>query len=252
MGDRQPLYIEVQKKLIKLIKNDELSNPLPNEHKLAEKMEVSRTTIREAIRSLVNSGILYKKHGAGTFIRVSKKSINENLFTGLEELRGIQNIIRNMGKNLSYKRQDIDVVYADDVIANNLQISKDDEVLKVTQTYLADEVPVIMGESYIQPSILEESFFSFGKAVIRECKNGKSLFEVLENRTEEKVQHALTEIEAISADENQAEELGIEKNYSLILLKESHSNLNGFPLIYSKDYINTKVFSIYLKRKRGF
>ena len=41
---------------------------LPNENELAEKLGVSRTTLRETIRILVSEGILEVKRGKGTFV----------------------------------------------------------------------------------------------------------------------------------------------------------------------------------------
>jgi DNA-binding FadR family transcriptional regulator len=41
---------------------------LPNENELSEKLGISRTTLREAIRTLVSEGILVVKRGAGTFV----------------------------------------------------------------------------------------------------------------------------------------------------------------------------------------
>lgn len=42
---------------------------LPNENELSEKLNISRTTLREAIRILVTNGVLEIKRGRGTFVR---------------------------------------------------------------------------------------------------------------------------------------------------------------------------------------
>src|SRR5690625_4712592 len=42
---------------------------LPNEMELSEKLNISRTTLREAIRILVTNGILEIKRGRGTFVK---------------------------------------------------------------------------------------------------------------------------------------------------------------------------------------
>ena len=41
---------------------------LPNEYKLADKLNAGRSTIREAIKALVSRNILEIRRGAGTFI----------------------------------------------------------------------------------------------------------------------------------------------------------------------------------------
>ncbi|SFE99481.1 FadR/GntR family transcriptional regulator [Alteribacillus iranensis] len=42
---------------------------LPNENELSEEMNISRTTLREAIRILVTNGILEIKRGKGTYVK---------------------------------------------------------------------------------------------------------------------------------------------------------------------------------------
>ncbi|WP_138419563.1 FadR/GntR family transcriptional regulator [Aquibacillus sediminis] len=42
---------------------------LPNENELSEELEISRTTLREAIRTLVVQGVLEIKRGKGTFVK---------------------------------------------------------------------------------------------------------------------------------------------------------------------------------------
>lgn len=46
-----------------------LGEKLPNELELSERLEVSRTTLREAIRILVTNGVLEIKRGKGTFVK---------------------------------------------------------------------------------------------------------------------------------------------------------------------------------------
>ena len=46
----------------------EVGQKLPNEFELAEKFGVGRSTIREAVKSLVSRGILEVRRGAGTFV----------------------------------------------------------------------------------------------------------------------------------------------------------------------------------------
>ena len=41
---------------------------LPNETELAERFSVSRSTIREAVGSLMDAGYLARRHGSGTFV----------------------------------------------------------------------------------------------------------------------------------------------------------------------------------------
>lgn len=54
--------------MIFLQKKYKPNDKLPNEHKLAEELGVSRTTIREAVKTLVANGVLTIERGRGTFV----------------------------------------------------------------------------------------------------------------------------------------------------------------------------------------
>ena len=60
----------VEKKIIKIIKENYMQpgDKLKNEYELAELLNVSRGTIREAIKSLISRNILEVRQGAGTFV----------------------------------------------------------------------------------------------------------------------------------------------------------------------------------------
>ena len=69
------------------------SEVLPGERALCETYEVSRTTLRKAIVELIAEGVLFNRHGAGTFIhrstpRVDQPSSRLTSFTEDMELRG--------------------------------------------------------------------------------------------------------------------------------------------------------------------
>jgi GntR family transcriptional regulator len=47
---------------------------LANENELAERFAVSRSTIREAVGSLMDAGYLVRRHGSGTYVTVSPRT----------------------------------------------------------------------------------------------------------------------------------------------------------------------------------
>ncbi len=61
---------QVSEQIILLIKENDwqVGDKLPNEYELAQKLNVGRSTIREAIKTLTSRNILQVKQGAGTFI----------------------------------------------------------------------------------------------------------------------------------------------------------------------------------------
>lgn len=67
---RARLYEEVMVQLAELIRRGQLrpGDRLPAERELAERLHVSRATVREALRVMQLQGLLESRHGAGNFI----------------------------------------------------------------------------------------------------------------------------------------------------------------------------------------
>lgn len=66
---------------------------LPNENDLSKEMNVSRTTLREAIRILVTNGILEIRRGKGTFVA---EEVSSSELTALEELSDLTLDIKDL------------------------------------------------------------------------------------------------------------------------------------------------------------
>lgn len=73
------LASQVEAELMQYILSEtvQIGERIPNEFELAEKFGVSRSTIRETVKSLVTKGILEVRRGSGTYI-VSKNTIEED------------------------------------------------------------------------------------------------------------------------------------------------------------------------------
>ncbi len=67
---RAGLYEEVMVQLAKLIRQGRLrpGDRLPPERELAERLHISRATLREALRAMQLQGLVESRHGAGNFI----------------------------------------------------------------------------------------------------------------------------------------------------------------------------------------
>lgn len=64
------VFIEIVKQLRELIKEENIKpgDKLPSERVLSEKLNVGRSSVREALRSLELLGIIETRHGGGTFL----------------------------------------------------------------------------------------------------------------------------------------------------------------------------------------
>jgi len=85
------LYESVIEQIMELIKNNELKpgDKLPPERELAERLSISRGSLREAFRVLESRGIIKSKPGGGRYIREIRKNGHNNT----------ENIILNLEKS---------------------------------------------------------------------------------------------------------------------------------------------------------
>ncbi|MGX7777017.1 FadR/GntR family transcriptional regulator [Streptococcus pluranimalium] len=77
----RPLVEKTAERLMSFILDNgyEVGEKLPNEYELSDALEVGRSTVREAVRSLAARNILEVRQGSGTYIS-SKKGVAEDPF----------------------------------------------------------------------------------------------------------------------------------------------------------------------------
>jgi GntR family transcriptional regulator len=100
---RIPLYVQVLDQFLYAIENKILKegDKIGNEYELCEQFEVSRFTLRQALKELESDGYIYKKRGKGTYIGIKKLESNlmqRPVFTTEEFIEkgvGFTNIIRD-------------------------------------------------------------------------------------------------------------------------------------------------------------
>src|SRR5690625_4121722 len=88
----QSKYLQLSEKLIETINNElEVGDSLPSERKLAEKYQVSRTTVRLALDDLESRGYISTQHGKGSFVvDYHKTLINlSDMYSFTEQMKAI-------------------------------------------------------------------------------------------------------------------------------------------------------------------
>jgi len=93
MAKNTPIYIQIHDSIKQKIENGEwqVGQQLPSERDLSETFNVSRMTLRQAIQTLADEGILDKRVGSGTYVasqRVVEKMSGPTSFTEIMESQG--------------------------------------------------------------------------------------------------------------------------------------------------------------------
>jgi len=100
-----PLHLQVRQIVMQRINSGDFKNKIPSERELMDRFQISRTTVREAIASLVHDGILEKVHGRGTFVKQTQ-TIQEwmttiNSFTKTIQDTGLEPSAKLIGSGIT-------------------------------------------------------------------------------------------------------------------------------------------------------
>jgi GntR family transcriptional regulator len=108
---------------------------LPSEADLVRCYEVSRVTVRTALRTLEAQGLVDVRHGSGSFV----SDFGGGIRAGLQELRSISDTIREMGHEPRMERHASERRPATATETAKLGIPVGAEVLALERMVLADE-----------------------------------------------------------------------------------------------------------------
>ena len=188
-----PLYYQLTGIIKREIKigSLKLGDKLPSEKELCEKYKISRTTVRQALFSLVNQGLLYRKQGKGTFVARPKLS------RGLVEVYSFSKDMKNLGLTPSSKVLEQEIILATEDLAKNLNSKvREDKVIKLTRIRLADNEPLLIETTYIP--------YNLAPSLIEEDMEHNSLYSILSEKYQLFFSNAVETYEAISIGRKEA------------------------------------------------
>nr|WP_244177185.1 GntR family transcriptional regulator [Streptomyces albus] len=149
-GSPVPLYFQLARQLEELIERGRLApgSLLGNEIELAARLGLSRPTVRQAIQSLVDKGLLVRRRGVGTQVvhsKVRRPLELSSLYDDLEAAgqRPATRVLRNT------------VEPAGAAVAAALGVPEGAEVRLVERLRLAHGEPVARLRNHLPPGLLE-------------------------------------------------------------------------------------------------
>lgn len=119
---------------------------LPSEVELAAQLGVSRTTVRQAILSLVHEGLLTRYQGKGTFVTQPKLHGDLRGYLGLSFDPSNQKILQH--KTLLQATKE-----AGTQVASRLQIAPQDLVIYIKRVRLVEEEPIVLEQFHIPQGV---------------------------------------------------------------------------------------------------
>ena len=237
--DKRPLYLKIKEHIENLIDQEiyEAGDKLPSETAFAKKLDVSRASLREALRVLEKEGKIIKSQGVGTFVSKPIPRFKK----GIEELFSVTDTIKNEGFTPGTKDLEIENVKVDKQLAFKMNIDQNEDILKLQRVRTADDKPVVFCIDYLNTNLfpikINEDF-------------SHSLFDLLENKYKLKIKYAVTEIIPVTAKKKLMEKLEVKKNAAILLLEQMHYDEKERLFLYSKNYFRSDQFQFKVLRSR--
>jgi GntR family transcriptional regulator len=135
-----PKYHQLAQVLHQKIMSGELKPhaQFPTETALCQQYSVSRGTVQQAIRTLVQKGLIRREQGRGTF--VNPLPIRDSIFF---TLTSFDEDMRRQNRRPSTRLVTAEVIPATPEIAAQLKINVDDSVIHIARLRLANDQPVV-------------------------------------------------------------------------------------------------------------
>lgn len=231
-----PIYIQIHNQIRQAIEQGkwQVGDRIPAERILAEQFGVSRMTLRQAIQTLVDEGILDRRVGAGTFVASQKVQDRMAGVTSFTELT------RSQGKVPSSKT--ISYVITTPTLSERERLRLNDkvQVLRMERIRYADQVPICFEVTTVPADLVA----SFAREEVT-----TSLYEALQDRGYA-IGRAQQTVSVTLASERIAEYLDTKRGAALLRLRQVTELRDGRPFEYTRTQYVGDRFEFYLENNR--
>lgn len=230
-----PIYIQIHNRLRKTVEDGQwqIGDKIPSERELAVQFGVSRMTLRQAVQTLVEEGLLERRVGAGTYVANRKVQERMSGVTSFTEL------MEQAGKVPSSRTVSYHITTPSLSESEKLQLTNDEQVLRMERIRFGNDEPICFEVATVPERLIRK----FSKEDVT-----NSLYRVLEDEAGLKVGHAQQTVSAMTASERVSEYLNIKRNDPLLRLRQLSFLDDGTPFEYVRTQYVGNRFEFYLER----
>src|SRR6266700_4016747 len=218
------LVEDARHRLLDLISSGTLrpGDRLGTERELAAQLSVSRSTLRQVLAVLAESGIIRRVPGrsGGTFVAHSKVDRDLSVIVGLPEY------LRRQGFVAGTQVLSATMAGASELTAAQLALPPGGLVLDIVRIRLADGIPISLERvqlpAEIFPGLLEQPL-------------GGSIYELLDTRYGIRPEDVVEHLEVVAASAEEASLLGVGAGTPLLAIARTSSTADGRPFEFSQD-----------------
>lgn len=203
---KSPIYVQLREIIRNKIEEGEYlpGMAIPSENTLAETYGINRLTVRNAIDTLVQEGLLKRVQGKGVYV------MGEKVQRDLEYLGGFTQTMREKNKTPKIKVIAKCIRKADEKFSVIFNILPDDEICYIKRVCYADDEPMSLEEIYI-PHYIVPKLEGIDLSIF-------TIYEIYEFYGI-KLKKANQTLEIVKLKQNDARMLNIDSNFPVFLFK---------------------------------
>jgi GntR family transcriptional regulator len=237
--DPRPIFRQISDTLREDIRSGALKSgvPIPSEREYAEKLRISRMTVRAAINELVAEGLLVRKPGRATTVStgmISKSTQGFMSFTEDMQLRGMSATSRLLNCHEET---------ADASVAAQFGLSAGSRIIVLERLRLADEQPMAL--EHVQ---LPQRRFA---GIQQHDLQTLSLYAVMEREYHAVPRMSDESIEAVSLTAHEAALLGVAQDRPALLARRVTRDAEGHVLEVVKTVYRGDRYRMVFTRNRS-
>jgi GntR family transcriptional regulator len=215
-------YVQIEEELAERIRTGMLrpGDRIPPERELAEQMQVSRMTVRQALGRLADRGLLVRERGRGTFVSEPK------LIQSLSRLNGFYDQMVRQGILPSSRLLSGEQVLASAAVAQVLDLRIAEPLYKVVRLRLGGGVPLALETSFF-PARLVPGLLDYDL-------ERHSIYRLME-RYDARPVRATQSLEPVPARDQEADALEVLPGSPLMLVERIAWDTQDRPVEYAKD-----------------
>jgi DNA-binding GntR family transcriptional regulator len=232
-----PVYVQIRESLRSEITRGALKRgqQLPSENELAARYNVSRMTMRESIEDLVDEGLLYRRHGVGTFVAYPHLQRDHTRLTSFFDKA------ENEGVQIKAKLLKLEVIPAKPKVAEALDIPVGTHVIRVKTLRYANGEPITVHDAHMPhklfPNIVNENL---------EVQHLWTLFEKAGYR----VKRAIQKLEAREASKEVAALMKTKEGAPILFKERTVYADDGTPIEFTYCYNRGDIYSLTVALER--
>lgn len=221
-----PYYIQVKNDLMEKINDGvyKTGEKIPTEAELSNLYQVSRVTIREAIKELGNENRIEVFKGKGMYV----KPYTLAPILGVEKIASFSYLLLNKGLNFSIKILELKKINADQRISKKLGIINNSKIVFLKRIRYIEDDPAVYTRAYLKYEICSE--------LLNIDLNKNSLFYSMENTLGIKIKKLKRVIEPSLSNNYQSKILNIKERSPIISMQSLLITKNNLVFCYIEDY----------------